>query len=52
MSVANEETVRLASKAAGSGKRGRWRLVLVTDTGFEVMTISADMPAPPAFMTS
>jgi methionyl aminopeptidase len=26
--------------------------VLVTDTGFEVMTISADMPAPPAFMTS
>ncbi len=25
--------------------------VLVTDTGFEVMTISADMPAPPAFMT-
>jgi methionyl aminopeptidase len=26
--------------------------VLVTDTGFEVMTISPDMPAPPAFMTS
>jgi len=26
--------------------------VLVTDTGFEVMTISADMPAPPVFMTS
>lgn len=33
MSVANEETVRLASKADGVGKRGRWRLVLVTDEG-------------------
>jgi DNA-binding NtrC family response regulator len=32
MSVANQETVRLASKADGA-KRGRWRIVLVSETG-------------------
>ncbi|MFT3708229.1 MAG: sigma 54-interacting transcriptional regulator [Archangium sp.] len=32
MSVANQETVRLASKAEGA-KRGRWRIVLVSETG-------------------
>ena len=26
--------------------------VLVTETGFEVLTVSAGMPAPPAFITA